>query len=105
MIMSFLNPRTVADGESLNIGKLFNVQYLIPDYQRDFAWSEKQINQLWNDLIEHYKKVAPSDDLTNPQGYFLGAMVAIQEGSNSDWEVVDGQQRLTPLSSIVVIMW
>ena len=102
--MSFLNPRTVADGESLNIGKLFNVQYLIPDYQRDFAWSEKQINQLWNDLIEHYKKVAPSDDLTNPQGYFLGAMVAIQEGSNSDWEVVDGQQRLTTLSIIVVIM-
>jgi len=102
--MAFLSPTTVVDGNSLNIGRLFTVKYLIPDNQRELAWGEKQIKQLWSDFIEHYKIVAPSDDLTNPQGYFLGAIVAVQEGVNSDWAVVDGQQRLTTLTTVAVIL-
>lgn len=102
--MAFLSPDTVADGKSLNVGKLFEVFYLIPNYQRDFAWGEKQIRQLWSDLTDHYRRVAPFDDLVNPQGYFLGAMVAIQEGNKPDWEVVDGQQRLTTLSTLVIVL-
>jgi hypothetical protein len=102
--MAFLSPTTVVDGNSLNIGKLFNVEYLIPNNQRELAWGEKQIKQLWSDFIEHYKIVAPSDDLTNPQGYFLGAIVAVQENASSEWAVVDGQQRLTTLTTVAVVL-
>lgn len=103
--MAFLNPKAVVDGESLNVLQLLPNQYLIPNYQRDFAWGPKQIKQLCSDLVDHYRRVAPADSLTNPEGYFLGAMVTIDEGGNSGLQVVDGQQRLTTLSILTIVLY
>lgn len=62
-----------------------SVQYSIPLYQRDYAWEEKQIVQLIEDI----------DDILVGENYYIGSLiVADNEGI---YEVVDGQQRLTTL--------
>lgn len=102
--MAFLNPKTVVDGQSMSVLQLLPNQYIIPTYQRDFAWGSKQIIQLWDDLIEHYRRTAPDDNLTNASGYFLGAMVTIEEVGQLQLQVVDGQQRLTTLSILIIVL-
>lgn len=62
-----------------------SVKYSIPLYQRDYAWEEKQIVQLIEDI----------DDVKLGDNYYIGSLiVANHEGV---YEVVDGQQRLTTL--------
>ena len=62
-----------------------SVRYSIPLYQRDFAWEEKQIVQLIEDI----------DDVNFDDNYYIGSLIV----ANHDgvYEVVDGQQRLTTL--------
>lgn len=62
-----------------------SVKYCIPLYQRDYAWEEKQIIQLIEDI----------DDVNLDENYYIGSLiVACHDGL---YEVVDGQQRLTTL--------
>lgn len=61
--------------------------FKIPNYQRDYAWKPKNIDDLWDDLLE--AKEAENDEM----GHFLGTIVLSKDGS---WhEIIDGQQRLT----------
>lgn len=62
--------------------------FLIPEYQRPYAWGEDQINTLFDDLIEYVRADSESE-------YFLGCIVTYRNGKEQ--EVIDGQQRLTTL--------
>lgn len=80
--------------ENLNksITEIFSARYIIPLYQRNFAWREEQILRLLQDIYEAYT--------TNPEGnYFIGSLV-VRKRRDDDFEVIDGQQRLTVLSLI-----
>ena len=62
-----------------------DMEYIIPLYQRAFAWKDKHLIQLIEDI----------DDVANDSKYYIGSLiVSKQEGK---YEVVDGQQRLTSL--------
>jgi uncharacterized protein with ParB-like and HNH nuclease domain len=72
--------------------------YIIPEYQRPYSWdcigkSDKnnQVNVIWQDLIDFYES-------KNANIYFMGSMVVIGDGTKREYEVVDGQQRLTTLT-------
>lgn len=70
-------------------------RFLIPDYQRPYAWTVTECQVLWDDL----KSFAfPDDDpaaFDKNSYYFLGPIVTFQ---NEDWqEVIDGQQRITTI--------
>ena len=88
--------------ETTNLGKsikeIFDGQYkyIVPLYQRNFAWRQEQIEQLLQDVYEAYKK-------DNSGNYFIGSLVVLKR-PNGDFEVIDGQQRLTTLSLITKIM-
>lgn len=65
-----------------------NINYLVPIYQRNYAWSETQIEQLIEDIessIDGFNK-----------NYFLGNLI-VNQMDNNVYEVIDGQQRLTTL--------
>ena len=62
-----------------------SVKYNIPLYQRDYAWEEKQIVQLIEDI----------DDVNLGENYYIGSLIVAPH--NDSYEVVDGQQRLTTL--------
>lgn len=97
--------KSVIEGDSLNAHDLLEQTHQIPPYQRDYVWTHKVVEQLWNDLIAHYKKHSKKEQLPNPDGYFLGAMVIIEDAANKVFEVVDGQQRLTSLSTIMTVLF
>jgi uncharacterized protein with ParB-like and HNH nuclease domain len=65
-----------------------NITYLVPIYQRNYAWSETQIEQLIEDIES-------SIDGSNKK-YFLGNLI-VNQTDNNVYEVIDGQQRLTTL--------
>ncbi len=78
-----------------------DITYIIPEYQRPYSWdcigkSDKnsQVNVMWQDLIEFYES-------KDPNIYFMGSMVVIGDGTKREFEVVDGQQRLTTLTILL----
>lgn len=69
----------------LQVSEIFNdAKYKIPIYQRNYAWEEKQIEQLIDDIY--------GSDGT----YFLGNLI-VNQTEQDVYEVIDGQQRLTTL--------
>lgn len=73
--------------------------YIIPSYQRPYSWQalgksdrNSQVNQMWDDLWEFFE-----DEELEKKEYFLGSMVLI-ERERSQYEVIDGQQRLTTVT-------
>src|SRR5215469_15379479 len=84
------------DANANTIGEVFRrpVFYRVPTNQRDFAWTSEEIDILWLDL-----KAALEDDR---EEYFLGALVfAPSEDEPTEFEVVDGHQRLASLSMLL----
>lgn len=69
--------------------------FLIPDYQRPYAWDDEQCLTLWDDIFEFAFPDNNTDNFNNESEYFLGAIVTFRNGRFS--EVIDGQQRLTTL--------
>ena len=71
--------------------------FLIPEYQRPYAWTEKECDALWVDLF--YFSFPDNDcdkfDRKNAE-YFLGPMVVFKN-KEKKIEVIDGQQRLITL--------
>lgn len=67
------------------VANLFdNITYIVPIYQRDYAWTDKQIEQLL-------------EDISSAQGnYYLGTLI-VNKNEQNIYEVIDGQQRLTTL--------
>ena len=82
--------------ELLTVGKLFTDNYLIPIYQRNYAWRAEQIEQLISDIQDSV--VGGQDD------YFLGNLVVIKRGREDEFEVIDGQQRLTTLYLLLTFL-
>lgn len=81
--------------EILNVEQIFNSRYVVPLYQRNFAWGEEQICQLLQDIHESIK--------VKDQQYFIGSLVTIRRQDGS-FEVIDGQQRLTILALLSYVL-
>ena len=65
-----------------------NISYVVPIYQRNYAWGDMQIEQLIEDIDS---SINESD-----KNYFLGNLI-VNQTDNNVYEVIDGQQRLTTL--------
>ncbi len=67
--------------------------YMIPVYQRNYAWEEDEITALIKDVYDSACK--------NPKApYYIGTLVTFKRG-DSEYEVIDGQQRLTTIYIIL----
>lgn len=73
-------------------------QYLIPVYQRNYAWGEGEITQLIQDVIDFIP-----DNPEDTKNYYLGTLV-ISERKRNIYETIDGQQRLTTLSLLASVI-
>jgi len=69
--------------------------FVIPVYQRDYAWKRINCQKLWDDLV----------DLKNNDrnDHFLGTLVTIGSGYE-EYTVIDGQQRLTTVSILLIAL-
>jgi uncharacterized protein with ParB-like and HNH nuclease domain/predicted transport protein len=74
-------------------------QFVIPIYQRTYSWTEKQCQQLWDDILR-----AGSSDVIGV--HFIGSIVYVEQGLSQVTHqapllVIDGQQRLTSVSLLI----
>ena len=70
-----------------------NKQFIIPVFQRDYAWKEENWRQLWDDIMR--------TGSIGGGGHFVGSIVHVPESTLASMTtnlVVDGQQRLTTLT-------
>lgn len=67
--------------------------FVIPEYQRPYAWTDEQVETLFEDLWEF---TAASGGTERDGSYFLGSVVAY-ENEAGEQEIIDGQQRITSL--------
>ena len=75
-----------------------NKQFKIPVFQRDYRWTSAQCAQLWTDLTRNH---------TADRGHFIGSIVCIAgeaAAAFGRWLVVDGQQRLTSLTLLMIAL-
>lgn len=86
--------------EERSISQIFlentNTKYVIPIYQRNYAWGDVQIKALIEDVYDSWKK-----DSDRP--YYIGTLVTYDRG-NDVFEVIDGQQRLTTTYIILKVL-
>ena len=79
--------------------------YLIPMYQRNYAWGNSEIEQLIVDIMDAQIDAKNSNDYKN---YYLGTLVVFERPLLSSkrkvLEVIDGQQRFTTLSLLIIYL-
>ena len=68
--------------------------YRIPRFQRDYSWDEEHWEDLWADLLG---TLPPDGEPAHYMGYLV-----LQTANNREFEVIDGQQRLTTASLVVL---
>lgn len=71
--------------------------FLIPDYQRPYAWSEVECRTLWDDIKSFAFPNMDSSQFNKNDEYFLGPIVTFTNNDKGKQEIIDGQQRLTTL--------
>ena len=84
--------------EKLTISELFTCDaiYKIPNYQRQYSWTNEQLEELWNDLYDSFNN-------NQDECYFLGSVVVVDNGK-SYHDLVDGQQRITTLMIMLNVL-
>ncbi|MCM2680962.1 DUF262 domain-containing protein [Echinimonas agarilytica] len=75
-------------------------RYLVPMYQRNYAWGEGEINQLVQDVLDYQLKSQHTD---NKPKYYIGTLV-VYERKDGSFEVIDGQQRFTTLTLLAFVL-
>lgn len=66
--------------------------FLIPEYQRPYAWEEEQVDTLFEDIWDY--SLNYNNNMND--NYFLGSVVSFDNESGNQ-EIIDGQQRITTL--------
>lgn len=80
-----LNTTTVSYLELIGNGK----SYRVPPYQRDYAWTEEEWEDLWNDVLDLRER--------SEARHYMGALV-VKGDSDREFTIMDGQQRLATIS-------
>ncbi|MDU3078910.1 MAG: DUF262 domain-containing protein, partial [Mixta calida] len=70
--------------------------FLIPDYQRPYAWEEDELSTLWDDIFSFAIPDGDAENFDEDEEYFLGPIVTFRN-EDKKLEIIDGQQRLTTL--------
>lgn len=85
----------IAEAKVITLTELYTLENLknlkIPEYQRPYKWTEKNVNNLIDDIISN----------KNKSEYRLGTLVLHQKQKNDDYEIVDGQQRVITIALIL----
>lgn len=84
------------EGKTIPIGGLLSQEFFfrVPEYQRPFSWEQDNFEDLVDDIITASKD----------QEYFLGTIVLHKKDDRGNYDVVDGQQRLTSLMILLACL-
>lgn len=88
-----------------SINDTFKHMYFVPVYQRPYSWESAQINVFLDDILEAYKLPEEGEE-----GYFIGSIYIHDKneklkGLIQKYEIIDGQQRLTTISLLLLSIY
>lgn len=82
-------------------------KYVLPTYQREYKWTDKQFRELLTDLQDafrqNYKEEHGRKDVGSYNEYFMGTIITT-ESSDGQKSIIDGQQRLTTITLILTYL-
>ena len=84
--------------ELKTLGELSQYSFYIPAYQRGYRWTEQEVNDLLNDINEFIpREISDTEEKT----WYCLQPVVVKSRSENEYEVIDGQQRLTTIYLIL----
>ncbi len=99
----------IINSETKTVRELLTNRYTLDFYQREYNWQKGQVEELLDDLtnkfLENYKEnhdYKAVDDYTH---YFLGSIVISKNDETNGRYIVDGQQRLTTLTLLLINLY
>lgn len=90
IFMSESNNKSV---EMCSVKKLLKYNFVIPSYQRGYRWEKREVEDLLNDIYDFSQN--------NNEGFYCLQPLVLKEISDNEYEVIDGQQRLTTIYLIL----
>ena len=69
------------------------LRYEIPKFQRDYSWEAEHWDDLWQDI----RALLADEDNEHYMGYLV-----LQTSNNKEFQIIDGQQRLTTMSLLIL---
>lgn len=69
------------------------LRYEIPKFQRDYSWEAEHWDDLWQDI----RALLANEDNEHYMGYLV-----LQTSNNKEFQIIDGQQRLTTMSLLIL---
>jgi uncharacterized protein with ParB-like and HNH nuclease domain len=94
------------EGEGRTLAEVLSQRYKIDYFQREYKWEKQHMEQLLYDLdfcfFESYKDGDTEEDVISYKPYFLGPYIVYQKGNSCS--LIDGQQRLTSLTLILIYL-
>jgi len=73
-----------------------SLKFEIPDFQRNFAWEDRQISEFWDDLLF---------TISHPRSsHFVGSVILLNDGREERAQIIDGQQRITTIIMTYAIL-
>ena len=96
----------IIKSETKTVRELLNNRYTLDYYQREYNWQNGQVEELLDDLtnkfLENYKENHDYEAVDNYSHYFLGSIVVSKKEETNKRYIVDGQQRLTTLTLLLI---
>ncbi len=83
------------------VSELLQYDFFIPSYQRGYRWTEQQVTDLLNDINEFSPKEIPN---TNEKTWYCLQPIVVEKRGENEWDVIDGQQRLTTIFLVIHYM-
>lgn len=90
------------ESADLSISALFNDFYVVPDFQREYVWEERNVEQFLEDILDEFSD-SHGDITTGDAEYFIGSIVGCKDGAGA-YQLIDGQQRLTTIYLILCVI-
>ena len=85
------------DGKATKLVKFLDgneKRFIIPVYQRNYSWKVENCRQLYDDLVKLI--------INNREMHFFGSLVSVYNGKFEEYLIIDGQQRVTTVSLLLL---
>jgi hypothetical protein len=100
-------PKSV-DSKIVPLNELFQTTFAVDFYQREYVWTKKQISDLMTDLqtefSRNYHAGDPASVVPRYEPYYMGEVVLAKTGTEGSLSIVDGQQRITSLTLLLIYL-
>lgn len=82
------------ESSDLSIEDVYKAFYVVPDYQREYVWSDGDVQAFADDIHDEF--YGGKGELLTDREYFIGSIVVCKD-EQGVFELVDGQQRMTTI--------